>query len=371
MLPSLHAVQARGRVLTLTWRDGGEARIPYLWLRDNCDCAACRIAQTSEKRFDVASVPANLRPWEVSLGEGPDAGAALELVWPDGHRTRYLAVDLWRLTHGEPQPLRYWGRRFRPRTFDYAQFLGDDATAAAFIEEFLVAGACIIVGAPTEPGSLETLAPRLGPLREVVFERIHNVAIDPHGYNIAHTAENVPPHNDMVSYSWPPSVQALHMLVNDCDGGDSIIVDGFRALAGLRRKSPALFDALCEVEVPFRLFSEDDETHATNPMVQLDGHGAVRMLRFSNQTMQAVPLSEPKLPVFYRAYRALSQRLHAPAAQARFRLAAGHILIVAGHRVLHGRAPLTGQGARHLQDGYFEHDNVRNHLVVLKRKGRV
>ena len=371
MAPSLRAAQAQERVLALTWRDGEVIRVPYLWLRDNCECAGCRIALTSEKRFQVRSVPPDLRPCEVSLGAGRHAGRCLRLVWPDGHRTRYLAKDLRRLMQVPPQPLRHWDGGFRPRQFDYARFLADDAVAAAFIEEFLVSGAAVIVNGRTTPDALEDLAPRLGPLRETVFERIHNVAIDPCGYNIAHTAEYVPPHNDMVSYTWPPSVQALHMLVNECAGGETIIVDGFRVLDALRHEAPALFDVLCEVAVPFRLFSEDDETHAINPMVQLDSAGAVRLLRFSNQTMQPIPLSEPRLEAFYEAYRELSERLQNPSAQARFRLAAGQILVVAGHRVLHGRTPLVGPGRRHLQDGYFEHDNVRNHLAVLKRKGRV
>ena len=42
--------------------------------------------------------------------------------------------------------------------------------------------------------------------------------------------------------------------------------------------------------------------------------------------------------------------------------------MVAGHRVLHAREAFETTGRRHLQDAYFEHENVRNQLVVLKRK---
>lgn len=55
--------------------------------------------------------------------------------------------------------------------------------------------------------------------------------------------------------------------------------------------------------------------------------------------------------------------------KASFRLDGGDILIVAAHRVLHGREAFEAAGSRHLQDAYFELDNVRNHLVVLQRKG--
>ena len=98
---------------------------------------------------------------------------------------------------------------------------------------------------------MEDLAPRLGPIREVLFERIHNVSVDGHIYNIAHTSLEVPPHNDFASYSWPPSVQALHMLKNECEGGNSIVVDGLEVLKDLRNDNPDYFNILKEFNVPF------------------------------------------------------------------------------------------------------------------------
>ena len=267
--------------------------------------------------------------------------------------------------------LTYWDGRFRPRRFDYQEFLRDDRTGADLIEEFLRTGACVLVNAPTEPDSSEQLASRLGPIREVVFDRIHNVVVDPRGYSIAHTDLPIAPHNDFTSYNWPPSVQVLHMLANECEGGGSSIVDGFGVLDGLRSDLPDKFHTLCAVPVPFRLFSEQDESYAVNPMVELDGAGNVRLLRFNTQQMQAVPLSAPRLGDFYAAYHELSTRVNASGAQACLRLEGGQILLIAAHRVLHGREALRSTGRRHLQDAYFEHDNVRNHLKLLHRTGRI
>ena len=128
---------------------------------------------------------------------------------------------------------------------------------------------------------------------------------------------------------------------------------------------------LCAVPVPFRLFSEEAECYAANPVVELDSAGGVRLLRFNTQQMQAVPLSEPRLGDFYAAYHELSRRINASSAQASLRLEGGQILLCAGHRVLHGRTALRSKGRRHLQDIYFEHDNVRNHLRLLRRAGRI
>lgn len=102
-----------------------------------------------------------------------------------------------------------------------------------------------------------------------MFERIHNVSLDGHVYNIAHTSLEVPPHNDFASYSWPPSVQALHMLANDCDGGESMIVDGFSVLMDLKKTTP-IFDILTTFPIPFREFDETNETYAEEPIVRVN-----------------------------------------------------------------------------------------------------
>ena len=229
----------------------------------------------------------------------------------------------------------------------------------------------MLVDAPTEPDSSEQLAARLGPVREVVFDRIHNVVVDPKGYSIAHTALAIAPHNDFTSYSWPPSVQVLHMLANECEGGESSIVDGFRVLDRLRGDHPDHFAVLCTVPVPFRLASEQDESYAVNPMAELDGDRQVRLLRFNTQQMKTIPLAEPRLGRFYAAYHELSTRVNAADSQSFLRLQGGQILLVAAHRVLHGRTALLSAGRRHLQDAYFEHDNMRNHLALLRRAGRI
>ena len=376
-----HAVPAEGRginaiagltidgeAVVAAWRDGTTTRIPHLWLRHNCDCDHCLVRQTSEKRFQIFAAPPDIKPASARLeGSGDDQAIAIE--WPDGHHSRFSSHDLRDLLRPSPQPLRHWGREFQPYHVDFGDFLDDDHAAAALIEQFLSAGVCLLTNGPTEPNALERLAPRLGPIREVLFERIHNVKVDPAGYNIAHTSEHVPPHNDMASYAWPPSVQALHMLANECEGGETGVVDGFAVLERFRREQPAMFEVLCAIPVPFRQFDADNETSASAPTIELDTAGEVRMLRFSNQLMQRMPLYESRLPEFYRAFRELAARLNAPAAMVRLRLDAGHVLLTAGHRVLHARTPITSLGHRHLQDAYFEHDNVRNHLTLLRRSG--
>jgi len=350
--------------LEVHWSTGHVSRLPFLWLRDNCDCDDCRIRQTSEKRFMISEVPEDISP----LVESLDADR-LTVTWPDGHETVYRCADIERLRSLRAQEWTPWDREFSPGRYPYRTFLADDAVASETIRDFLDKGAVILEHAPTDPGMLEQLAPRLGPVREVLFARIHDVQVDPGGYNVAHTSIALPPHNDFASYSWPPSVQALHMLVNEAEGGDSVVVDGWHVLTRLRDIHPGHFQALCRMPVPFREFDDDNETCTVAPMVRCDTDDNIVALRFSNQLMQTLDPEVPGVADFYRAYRALCALVTDTAFKASFRLEGGDILVVAAHRVLHGREAFAATGRRYLQDAYFEHDNVRNHLEVLKRKG--
>lgn len=349
-----------GDSIEIDWGSGSRSRLPNLWLRDNCSCGECRIEQTGEKRFIVSDVAADLVPAELEFCDD-----TLSVTWPDGHRTFYAGEAL-RQHADRDHKWSAWPATFVPTRYPLHAFVHDDRLAAAALEEFVDLGAVILSEAGSLPGTLEQLATRLGPIRELLFARIHDVRVDPAGYNIAHTALPLPPHNDFASYSWPPSVQALHMLVNETPGGETVLVDGWMALEALRDEHPDHFEILCTTPVPFREFDDCTETFAEAPLVRCNPDGAITGIRFSNQLMQTMDPTPTRTADFYRAYHALCQRLTDPQARITFRLDGGEILVVAAHRVLHGREAFEPSGKRHLQDAYFEFDNVRNHLFVLQ-----
>ena len=337
-----------------------EYELPYLWIRDNCHCNDCRIGETLEKRFMLNSVPVDLKPKSVDIDEND-----INIRWPDDHETTISLKDIKSLKKPRKPEKKLWTKNFIPKYYDWDNFLENNDIAISAISEFIIKGAICIKNAPCIPNSLEDLAPRLGPIREVLFERIHNVSMDGHVYNIAHTSLEVPPHNDFASYSWPPSVQALHMLINECEGGESMIIDGYKVLKDLKDDHPDIFNVLCTFSVPFREFDEENETYANEPIIRLITANEIIGFRYSNQLMQMIDPHKKNVSLFYKAYHELCNIINSEKYKSKFRLEAGHILLVSAHRVLHGREEFMPTGKRHLQDAYFEMDNVENNLVLL------
>jgi gamma-butyrobetaine dioxygenase len=333
------------------------------WLRDNCPCDGCRITQTDERRH---------QPW---LGAPPVVdtvdlvGEILVVIWRDGHRSVYDPEYFRTIQHAiarevpEPVP---WGSGHVVQRIDHDAVLADSVSRRHLFESFLRDGAVVLTGAPQRPGAVVDLLAALGiPLRELSLGRVFDVLVDPAGYNVAYTAEEIPPHNDNAQATHPPSGQVLAMVVNEAAGGDTVLVDGWSVLGRLERDAPAAVDVLARVAIGFRQYSAEAEGFTRMPIVTRAVNRRFTHLRFSNQLRQPLPFDHPDLAAWYTAYRALGQLVVDRSQQLRFRLEGGQMLIVDGRRVLHGRTAFSRDGRRHLQDVYFDVDDVVGNLARL------
>jgi gamma-butyrobetaine dioxygenase len=205
--------------------DGGSVRLHADWLRDNCRCAECRIQQTDERRFQpwVESSPAVVQRTEIEDG-------ALVVHWASGHVSTFTRGD-WddidrAMCRGRVST-RFWKHGHAIERFDHDLAIADLAVRRSLFEAFRRDGVVVVSDAPCAPGSVIEFLRAIGiTVRDSSLGLIFDVTVDPAGYNVAYTAESVPPHNDNAQYEHPPSGQVLAMLVNDVAGGDSIVVDG-------------------------------------------------------------------------------------------------------------------------------------------------
>ena len=343
-----------------------DASFHYVWLRDNCWCYECRVAQSGERRLFTAYIPSDIAPVDAWVADN-----LLRVAWNDGHASTYaldwLAAHAYSLSPTQAEPVVLWDATLGAvQSFPHDAVVSDDDVQAAYLDAVRTYGAAIVTGTPSVEREVERFAETVGHLRETAFERVHNVRHDPNGYNVAHTPLELKPHTDLPSYHWPPSIQLLHFLVNESTGGESTLVDGWAVLRDLRESDPQAFETLCSVPVSFQLFSDDEDTRATAPIVQLDTAGNVRLLRFSNQL--ALPIQAPfdQVGEFYRAYQLLGSMLDSERYKLIFKTRNGDLLTVHSHRVLHGRMAFDpASGARHLQDVYMEFDDLMARRGVL------
>ena len=229
-------------------------------------------------------------------------------------------------------------------------------------------GVAVLRGTPREPLSVLALAGLIGPARATNFGEHFDVVSKPDPNSNAYTALGLPCHTDLPNWERPPDYQLLHCLENGADGGDSIMVDGFRAADELRRHEPAACRLLTRFPIDFRFQDKVSDIRFSAPTIRLDEAGAVAEVRFNFAVMDAISAPPERIGPLCRALRAFASVIRDPALECRYRLNPGELLIFDNRRVLHGRAafdPSTGR--RHLQGCYVDRDQLLSRIRVLER----
>src|SRR5438876_1025702 len=105
-------------------------------------------------------------------------------------------------------------------------------------------GFAVMTETPTGSGSLCKVAELFGYVRETNYGRWFDVRAEVNPNNLAYTNLGLQAHTDNPYRDPVPTLQILSCLENTVDGGESVVVDGFRAAQRLRDEDPKSFDLL-------------------------------------------------------------------------------------------------------------------------------
>ena len=134
--------------VTLSTGSNKQYDLPFLWLRDNCQCDECRIIETQEKQFLLHTVPVDISPTSVEIKD-----ESLFVLWPDNHQS---VIPLNQIEDsGKPRypEHKLWTSDFTPRRFDWFEFLDNEDIALEALKTFVSFGVIILNNAPKVPVS--------------------------------------------------------------------------------------------------------------------------------------------------------------------------------------------------------------------------
>jgi gamma-butyrobetaine dioxygenase len=349
---ALARAEPAGDRIRLVWSDGRSSERHVLQLRDGCPCPSCVDGFSSQRHVDAADIPEGLAVRAVSVGEG-----GLSIVWdPDGHESLYTAAQL--APDGEDRGRsRLWGRELQDRAprARHADVVRDPRAMLAWLTGLRDYGVAILVGAPIADSEVERVAELYGYVHEGNDGRHFEVISTPKPTNFAYTPKTLAVHTDRPFADPVPGVQLLHCLAQSEDGGENLLVDGFRAASQLKARDPEAFAALARIPATFRNRYESVDLIARHPVIRLDDRGQVEAVHVNDRAMRPVEAEGEDVPAFYRGYRAFVERLRDPDNRIVVKLAPGDVLAFDNRRVLHGRAGYDASRARrHLQGCYTD-----------------
>ena len=367
-----------GAAISLDWEGNARSRFHAIWLRDNAPDPSTRDTANGQRLITLEDIPPETRidsaleiDDRLSVTFTPEGKTvAFDLDWL--RRNAYdreirkhlgwLAADIttWDTSLADDVP-----------TADFASAQSNQSTVREWLGNVRDLGFAKMTGGPIRSGALLDVVALFGFVRETNYGKWFDVRTELNPTNLAYTGLGLQAHTDNPYRDPVPTLQVLYCLENSADGGDSMVVDGFRAAQRLQTEDPEGFDLLTRHCAHFEYVgSAGVRLKARRPMIELAPDGELIAIRFNNRSAAALTdIPYDVMPAYYRAYRRLGQIVNDPQMQVSFKLQPGECFIVDNTRVLHARSAYSGTGSRWLQGCYADKDGLLSTLSALEQEG--
>ena len=352
-----------------------------LWLRDVCDCPRCVDQSSRQKLFQTSDLPLNI---EARVVEETDD--AITVVWKNDlatagsehksvyHRSKLAAYGKYAglMARSPLSMVEVWDGNAMSQnilSIDFTSYQKSEHVLLKALEQLKRYGLILITGIPSQEHAVESIAGRIGHLRETFYGRTWDVRSVPEAKNVAYTNQFLGFHMDLLYMCDPPGLQLLHCLKNTCQGGESMFADAFQAAYAVKKASKDDYQILSTFPQTFHYQNAGEHYRYMRPAIIEDKHEDVEYVNWSppfQGPFEGKHLSSSSLRSYVRAARAFSSYVEAPKNIYEYRMQEGDCFVFSNRRVLHARRAFdTVSGERWLKGAYIDTDVFNSRLRVL------
>jgi gamma-butyrobetaine hydroxylase len=376
-VPAIRHIHQDEFFLTIVWNNGRLGRYPFIFLRDNAP--GVRHAN-GQKLIETAELPIACRPENCSLAEKE----GIRIKWADQEEEQIFSVAwLWEhdfyndqlaqteSSHGSDNAEVLWDHRLNGHLpeGDFTAICKNDEDLCTWLGDIHKYGFALLRNVPPTEGMVAEVVKLFGYIRETNYGRIFDVKTVIRPNNLAFTGLGISAHTDNPYRNPTPTLQLLHCLSSDANGGDSILADGFSIAEHLRLQYADYFKILSTTMVTYQFRDEETWLERSTPVITLYPDGTIAAVRLNNRSIQPVKLPPDDLLGFYRAYLQFAKMTNDEKYQVRFKMSPGDLYIVDNERITHARSGYDNKaGERWLQGAYAERDALLSRWRVLRHK---
>ena len=361
--------------VNIEWEDNQISHFHFLWLRDNCPSNEHPDAR--QKVFNIINVSEDIHPIKYFVN---DIGN-LEIKWSEGNHhscydVRWLKKHCYTIKNKQTykSPYKFWESQFNKYLskikIEYVDIMKSDEALLKWLKLLIKYGFSIVKNSPIEKKSAFKILNRISHIRETFFKTPFEVINIPKPNNAAYTSAGLFSHTDLPFFEYAPGYQFLHCLINESNGGDSSVVDGYAVADYIKKNTPNILNQLISTPIKFKDndFTQNKVRIIHSPVITLDENKDYSDIRFNISAVGAFDIHPDKMKNYYSSYRKFASLIHEKKFTVNFKLQAGDILCFDNRRVLHGRTSFDpNSGQRHLQGYYMDRDEILGRLNFLKK----
>ena len=365
-----------GDELVIEWHDGKESRLYSHWLRDHCQMPTSIDVDNGQRLSSVVNIP---QETYIEKAYKDEKGNVCVRFQPENHLSVFLQswlrkncydLNLHFDDRSEKQKHLWQKDSFKaglPFIY-YESMCNDENVKLDALRLVKDVGFFVLESVPTIKGQVLKVISELGYTRETNYGALFEVRTEVNPNNLAYTNMGLGSHTDNPYRDPVPTVQLLHCLESSTEGGDSVLVDGFKAATVLRQESKEDFDILTSTWINFRFSDASTDLRSRVPMIELNDNSEIVKVRYNNRSIDTIKLPENKIRHFYKAYRHWSEIIERDDLKITFKLSEGDLMLFDNTRIMHARTAFSKKGKRHLQGAYTDLDGLYSLLNVLENR---
>ena len=364
-----------GDELVIDWKDGNISSLFSYWLRDHCQMPESRNKNNGQRLFSVKDLPSSI---SIDKAYMDDEGNVCVLFKPEDHLSvftqQWLRSNCYELNNhfddrSEKQKTLWQKNSFENGLpiIDYDSMSKDDTKLKALCSLRDI-GFFVLTGVPTVEGQVLKVISAMGYTRETNYGALFEVRTEINPNNLAYTNLGLGSHTDNPYRDPVPTVQLLHCLESSTEGGDSILVDGFKAASILRDENEENFLTLTSSWINYLFTDSKTDLRSRVPMIELNDNHEIIKVRYNNRSIDTINVPKDKVRLFYKSYRHWSEVIERDELKIQFKLSEGDLMLFDNTRVMHARTKFSKTGKRHLQGAYTDLDGLYSLLNTLENK---
>jgi len=364
-----------GKAILLSRKYKKPLRYHSTWLRDNALDSKTRDKKNGQRLISISDIPIKTYIKSASLSK---KGKEIIINFlPKKKRVKFSFRWLENCAYDKKQniskvwidpDLKTWSKTSLKRIpiINYKKTKSNKKLFHKWLKSLHYYGFAKMTGCEKKSGTVIKIAKLFGYVRETNYGKWFDVKSKTNAVNLAYTNLALKAHTDNPYRDPVPTIQILHCIKSSTKGGDSKIVDGFKAALRLKKENKKYFNLLSKYCSRFE-FKGKKDVHLKSrfPMISLSPDKKLIAVHFNNRSIAPITdVPYHDMINYYKAYRKFSSIIDDPKMAISFKLNPGDCFIVDNTRVLHARTAYSGSGSRWLQGCYADKDGLLSTILT-------